>query len=277
MALPKRYYYRIESLINSNKDLSVENFIHYAATNRLELCVKINDITTIEDFCVSIHPSFQELINNRKTPAAMARYQNNFGYVKAMVEKPVDDLIVNSNSNISLLDICYTFAIIDESISKNEIPLIKGNKINVKTLNLPREIRMIDFGESITPMVITMKDDFFIDTSDLIVTDIELEKLNNGGEIIKKENNEILPKIHPTTERHSKNKLEVISAAFCFKEEDSELFNEKCRHKDGRYNFSAWAKQIKKREVRLFPDCKAPVSDEKMAEYISKALKLPHS
>ncbi|AYA42196.1 hypothetical protein HZS38_17940 [Xenorhabdus nematophila] len=78
-------------------------------------------------------------------------------------------------------------------------------------------------------------------------------------------------------ERHSKNKLDVFRAAIIFKEEDIELFNEKCRHKDGRYNFSEWARQIKKRENRLFPDCKAPVSDEKMAEYISKALKPPHS
>ncbi|WP_233986556.1 hypothetical protein [Pectobacterium versatile] len=83
--------------------------------------------------------------------------------------------------------------------------------------------------------------------------------------------------VHPTVERHSKNKLEVICAAFLFKEENEELFNEKCRHKDGRYNYSAWAREIKSREQRLFEKCKAPVKDDKMAEYISLALKSPHN
>ncbi|SUP86470.1 integrase family protein [Yersinia pseudotuberculosis] len=81
---------------------------------------------------------------------------------------------------------------------------------------------------------------------------------------------------HPTTERHSKNKFEVVSAAFRFKEENEELFNEKCRHKNGEFNFSAWAREVKSRESRLFEKCRAPVIESKIAEYISLALRHPH-
>lgn len=107
----------------------------------------------------------------------------------------------------------------------------------------------------------------------------KLKKLeaSDAGNVVKdfskgKESN----KVHPTVERHSKNKLEVICAAFFFKEENEELFDEKCRHKNGQYNFSAWAREIKSREQRLFEKCKAPVKEDKMAEYISLALKSPH-
>ncbi|PPE60085.1 hypothetical protein F157LOC_02324 [Pectobacterium brasiliense] len=74
-------------------------------------------------------------------------------------------------------------------------------------------------------------------------------------------------------ERHARNELLIIRAAFKFKETSIDIFNEDCLKKDGSYNFSAWARHIIDR-VSLFPNNECPVrSVDTVASYISKVFK----
>ncbi|ORM60111.1 hypothetical protein PRCB_11710 [Pantoea rodasii] len=74
-------------------------------------------------------------------------------------------------------------------------------------------------------------------------------------------------------ERHARNELIVISAAFKYREENSEEFNSECIKKDSSYNYSAWARNVMDR-VALFPNQECPVrSADKVAHYISKVFK----
>lgn len=273
MALPKKYYHRVETLFKINADYSVENLIHYAATNRLEMCVKINDVSMIENFWIAIDPSFQERVNKKNI--AMGTYQNELGYIKATVKK-TEESILTVNSNIILTDINYVFAIVDNSLSKNELNLINGEAVNIKNLNLPREYRLIDYGKEITPMVITMNDDFLIDTSNLVITDIELEKLNNGGELIKSQNDNENLVIHPTAERHAINREQILSAALRLIEEQPNVFNDNCRKKDGSINYSAFARELLERH-HFFPNGEPPIkTQESISGILSNAYKSPN-
>lgn len=74
-------------------------------------------------------------------------------------------------------------------------------------------------------------------------------------------------------ERHARNELLIVRAAFKFKETSSNIFNEDCIKKDGNYNFSAWARHVIDR-VSLFPNNECPVkSVDTVASYISKVFK----
>lgn len=74
-------------------------------------------------------------------------------------------------------------------------------------------------------------------------------------------------------ERHARNELIVISAAFKYREENEEEFRLQCIKKDNSYNYSAWARNVIDK-VTLFPNRECPVKNaEKAAQYISKVFK----
>ncbi|MFN3071924.1 hypothetical protein ACKWMY_27980 [Serratia sp. J2] len=74
-------------------------------------------------------------------------------------------------------------------------------------------------------------------------------------------------------ERHARNELAIISAAFRFKDECIDTFKEDCFKKDGSYNFSAWARHVIDK-VTLFQNKECPVkSVDTVASYISKVFK----
>ncbi|HHQ6617994.1 TPA: hypothetical protein ACSTL0_004455 [Serratia fonticola] len=75
------------------------------------------------------------------------------------------------------------------------------------------------------------------------------------------------------SERHARNELAIISAAFRFKDECADTFKEDCFKKDGSYNFSAWARHVIDK-VTLFKNNECPVkSVDTVASYISKVFK----
>ncbi|HBY9728520.1 Uncharacterised protein [Klebsiella variicola] len=74
-------------------------------------------------------------------------------------------------------------------------------------------------------------------------------------------------------ERHARNELSIVRAAFRFKETSIDIFNEDCLKKGGGYNFSAWARHVID-QVSLFPNNECPVrSVDTVASYISKVFK----
>ncbi|HFU0690343.1 TPA: hypothetical protein ACGRG7_001939 [Morganella morganii] len=122
-------------------------------------------------------------------------------------------------------------------------------------------------------------DDLYLMKHDFVLiknnNDKELPNMNNDLDIFEQKESDSANKSRSEAakDRFATMKLSVIKAAILFQNEDVELFNEKCKKKDGNYNYSAWAREIKMRESRLFEKCKAPVKEDKMAEYISSFFK----
>lgn len=96
---------------------------------------------------------------------------------------------------------------------------------------------------------------------------------NEGKEEIKLGEN--TAESHPTQERHSKNRLDVVMAAINFKEKHQDTFNSECIKNDGTYNFTEWARQVLDRPT-LFPNCEIKIkSIDTVQSYISAIFKAP--
>lgn len=96
---------------------------------------------------------------------------------------------------------------------------------------------------------------------------------NEGKEEIKLGEN--TADSHPTQERHSKNRLDVVMAAINFKEKYQETFKSECIKSDGSYNFTGWARQVLDRP-KLFPNCEIKIkSIDTVQGYISAIFKAP--
>ncbi len=96
---------------------------------------------------------------------------------------------------------------------------------------------------------------------------------NEGKEEIKLGEN--TADSHPTQERHSKNRLDVVMAAINFKEKYQETFKSECIKSDGSYNFTGWARQVLDRP-KLFPNCEIKIkSIDTVQGYISAIFKEP--
>ncbi|AHM71817.1 hypothetical protein [Yersinia hibernica] len=97
-----------------------------------------------------------------------------------------------------------------------------------------------------------------------------LPEFDNMGNI----NNQVI-KSHPTAERHSKNRLDVVMAAINFKEKHQDAFKSECIKSDGSYNFTEWARQVLDRPA-LFPNCEIKIkSIDTVQGYISAIFKAP--
>ncbi|MBO1629756.1 hypothetical protein GKR58_05750 [Yersinia pseudotuberculosis] len=81
---------------------------------------------------------------------------------------------------------------------------------------------------------------------------------------------------HPTQERHSRNRLDVVMAAINFKEKHQDTFKSECIKSDGSYNFTGWARQVLDRPY-LFPNGEIKTkSIDTVQGYISAIFKAPN-
>ncbi|MEX0423952.1 hypothetical protein KDV38_09480 [Providencia rettgeri] len=278
MKLPERYYYRVESLNEINKNYTVENLIHYAATGRLEFCVKLNSTEFIEGYCLIMHEKTRLAWRGYKySIIPNVEYRCIYGNIKCNIFNPIEDDAI-SDEQSAIEDICCLFSIDSEAIRKNELSLIKGDKINATWLNLPRDVRDDIYKRDFSPSSIKMKNDYLFDISDLFITKVELDKLNNGGEIIQSEKNENIFNIppHPTAERHAINRELILNAALRLIEEQPNVFEQECRKPDGSINFSGFARELLNRSS-FFPDNEIPIkTQDSIAGILSNAYKSPN-
>lgn len=278
MKLPERYYYRVETLHEIDKNYTVENLIHFAATSRLELCVRLTNTNFVDGYCLNVNDKIRTAWRSHgRTIIPNVEFNCKYGYIRCNLHNPIEENIVDPETS-TIEDVCCLFSISSDVIRKGELSLIKGEKINAIWLNMPRELRFESFSMNLAPLCFKMNSDYFFDISELFITKIELDKLNNGGELVEFQRNEanfdIKP--HPTVERHAINREQILSAALRLIEEQPNVFNDNCRKKDGSINYSAFARELLERH-HFFPNGEPPIkTQESVAGILSNAYKSPN-
>lgn len=255
--LPEMYYYRMESAIKEIPGSTVEHFIHYASTSRLELCVKVNSPDLVKGMGVildeeNIEKRYSSMREGEKNgePFPSAHYFVNisgrFGNIEiSLIDSPDEDQKVPS-------DICAVLAIDGHSISRNEADLLKGKEVTSSMLYMPRSSESESEDFLFSPYVIWMNEFFSFDINDIYVFSDEIEILKNGVGAFKNKSSGDAD-YNPVVERHSKNRLDVVMAAMSFKERFPNDFASICLKSDGSYNFTEWARQVLDRP-HLFKD-----------------------
>lgn len=277
--LPEMYYYRLESAVKEIPGSTVEHFIHYASTLRLELCVKVNSPDLVKGMGVILdeenlekrYTSMREGEKNGE-PFPSAHYfvdiSGRFGHIEmSLIDSPDEDYKAPS-------DICAVLAIDGHSISKNETALLKGKAVTSGMLYMPRSSESESKDFLFSPYAIWMNECFSFDINDIYVFSDEIEILKNGVDALK---NKIRGDAgySPVIERHSKNRLDVIMAAMSFKERFPNDFNSVCLKPDGSYNFTEWARQVLDRP-HLFKDGVVKIkSVDTVQKFISDIYKSP--